>query len=165
MSFGAHAQVFVLVLALLPVLANVQDEGRLSAEAVEDPGRLLAARNASDLDPALPDLPLEDWLLDVLPVGTTLLYEVCDCREQSGDLSVDTPGDTPECLSVYADVVSRARQMKLFFDKDAAIYLGGAVSSAELEGTVRVERLSGLDRALKKALRPYPLVCPGDTAL
>lgn len=37
--------------------------------------------------------------------------------------------------------------------------------SEELEGTVRVERLSELDRALKKPLRPYPLVCPKDTVL
>ena len=156
MKAGTLAQVLVLVLALGPVPANVQEE---------DPGRLLAARNASVLDPALPDLPFEDWLLGVVPVGTTLVYEVCDCGEQTGDLSNDTDGGAPKCLAVQAYMVSRARHVELLFDRDAANYRVGAVSSEELEGTVRVERLAGLERALRKPLRPYPLVCPKDTAL
>ena len=133
-------------------------ENRPCSEAAADSKRLLATREASDLDPALPELPFEDWLRDVLPVNTKLIYEVCDCEEHPD-------GDTPGCLSVYADVVSRARQMRLFFDEDGSAYRGGAVSSDKLEGTVRVELLSGLDRALKKGLRPYPLVCPNDTSL
>ena len=111
MSSTALAQILVLLLASLAVPANVQDEDRLSSEATKDPERLLAARNASDFDPALPDLPFENWLLGVLPVGTTLVYEVCDCGEQSGDPSNETDRETPECLSVYANAVSRARQM------------------------------------------------------
>ncbi len=136
-----------------------------SAPAAEpNPGRILTALNASDLDPALPGLPFEEWLLGVLPTGTKPIYEITDCGEQTGDPSIDTDRITPECVSVYANVVSRARQMELSFDKDTAIYRGGTVFSEALEGTVRVERLSRLDRALKKALRPYPLVCPKDAA-
>ena len=165
-SSGALAHALVLVLVSLPTPADcLQDEDRRSSEPVEDIGRLLATRNARDFDSALPDLPFEDWLHGVLPVGTMLVYEVSDCGEQSGDPSIDTASATPECLSVYADVVSRLRQMELLFFKDAVVYRSGAVFSEELEGTVRIERLSGLDSALKKPLRPYPLVCPEDTTL
>ena len=131
----------------------------------ESPFQVLAARHASDLDPALPDLPFEDWLLGLLPPGTALVYEDCDCGEQTGDPAIEAGRDVPRCLSVYTNVVSRAREMELLFDEDGATYRGGAVFAAELEGTIRVERLPDLEKALKKPLRPYPLVCPGGTTL
>ncbi len=152
------------LLAALGVPASGQEQERFS-EATENPAQFLVAKNASDLDPALPDLPFEDWLLGLLPPGTALVYEDCDCGEQTGDPSIDTDRDTPTCLSVYTNVVSRAREMELLFDKDGATYRGGAVFAAELEGTIRVKRLPELEKALRKPLRPYPLVCPGGTTL
>ena len=104
-----------------------------SASAAEpNPGRILTALNASDLDPALPGLPFEEWLLGVLPTGTKPVYEITDCGEQTGDPSIDTDRITPECVSVYANLVSRARKMELSFDKDTAIYRGGTVFSEAL---------------------------------
>ncbi len=160
----ALAQALVLLVALVSVPTSGQDEDR-SSEAMQDPAQYLSARNSSHLDPALPELPFEDWLLSLLPPGTTLVYEDSDCGEQTGDPSIDADRDIPKCLSVYTNVVSRAREMELLFDEDGAIYRGGAVFAAELEGIIRVARLSELERALKKPLRPYPLVCPSGTTL
>ncbi len=160
----ALSQALVLLLTSLCVPASGPEKDRFS-EAMGNPAQVLGAKNASDLDPALPDLPFEDWLLGLLPPGTTLVYENSDCGEQTGDPSIGTGRDIPRCLSVYANVASRAREMELLFDKDGAIYRGGAVFAAELEGTIHVEHLPELHKALRKPLRPYPLVCPSGTTL
>jgi len=134
----------------------------LEAETEEAKQRLSVAR-ADDLDPGLPEGDFLAWLLRVLPPRTELAFEINDCGEQTGVPGIDAARVMPRCLAVEADVVSRARGVELLFDAASLHFRGGAVFSDELEGSIAVRRLSDLEPALKRGLRPFPLGCPDGT--
>jgi len=150
----------VLLLVCFLVLSVAQAE-----ESTERDRKRLNAMKASGLDPALPDVSFEEWLSGVLPKGVEVAYERNDCGEQTGEPSIDSRREMPACLGVYAHIISRARSMDLMFHVRDLRFRGGTVFSEELEGTISLKTLSGLEPALKKPLRAFPLQCPQGTAL
>ena len=51
-----------------------------------------------EIDNSLPDMPYEEWLLELAGAKTRVSWEVNDCGEQTGDLSIDHARDIPMCV-------------------------------------------------------------------
>ena len=134
-------------------------------ETTEKVAEKLIVKNASDYDVSLPAKAFEEWLRSVLPKPTTLIYELNDCGEQTGDSQFGSAHNIPVCLAIEAEIFSRARNMELLFDKETLEFRSGAVFSEELEGVLNITKLSNLEAALKKPLRPFPLICREGTTL
>jgi hypothetical protein len=157
-----------VVTALSVAFAPAQSEGptvNAHRDAALEAAKLLMVQTASDYSELLPAQPLSVWLDSILPRRTTLIYELNDCGEQTGNPEIDHTRDMPICLGVEAVLLSRARKMALLFDKETLAFRSGFVFAEELDGTAEIDSLTDLNAALEAPLRPIPLVCEGGTTL
>ncbi len=135
----------------------------LQPEIIDQGRERLAARHLSELDPALPDKPFEEWLRSLLPKEAKLRYGLNDCGEQTGEPARDRGRDIPECLAVEVEITSRARTVELLFHDWDLRFRSGAVLSHESDEVIHIPRLSALKYALAKPFQPAPLACPKGT--
>jgi hypothetical protein len=123
-----------MALALsLPLAA--EDSAQINREAAL---ALVWRVPASDLDEALPERPLREWLADVVGPDVPIDWELNDCGEQTGNPAADRSRDIPECV---------AARVALSGDRVAVIQLivGSLERGLADAPTVRVVYLIGSD--------------------
>lgn len=129
------------------------------SEVISQGRKFVAARHASEFDPALPDKSFEEWLRGLLPKDVELIYSLKDCGERTAD-----PGqDVAQCLRLEAEIISRARTVGLLFHQADLAFRSGTVISHESDEVIGLAQLSALEDALVKPFQPGPLDCPEGT--
>ncbi len=104
---------------------------------------------AEKLDPALPGLAFGDWLRGLLPLGVVPVYRTRPCTRGDG-----------ECLIIEAEIVSRARTLRLDFDSENLRFRGGELDAPDAKHALEVERLTELPDRLTDPIRLEPVQCP-----
>lgn len=136
----------LLILATV-VLAGAGGSGPVWAER-------LMRMPANEVDPALPDQMFGLWLNNRIPRGA---------ETRTGNEPCGIP--PADCLVIEVDIISRARQLVLTFDRKTYTFLSGTLGGPELERMPPITSLAELPGRLTQGIRPYPLDCPDGATL
>lgn len=153
---------FVIVIVIAVALGGnpvIAPAAFAQSDETEETVERLFGASAMAVDSALPELPFETWLSEVLPEGSGKIFGLAEC---SSEVERVLPHS---CLVLDAVIVSRHRKLHLEFDGRSLAFHGGVMSSEELEGTIAVESLAELSTLLRQAMRPFPLPCPANVVL
>ncbi len=127
------------------------------AEALADEQDFLGAAKstlASQVEPGLPDEPIDVWLAAVIGREVPIAWGINDCGEQTGDPSVDKERDFPLCGELEA-TLAPGRSVYLYFGvgtQQLGVLDGRDlwfVGILESDSTLTFESLSALAEHLK----------------
>lgn len=127
-------------------------------------GRLMTV-DAAPRDGTLPEGPFGEWLNGLLPGGTTRLFAISACGAVVSAPGASPPDPLQPCFEVDVKIPSRARTLRLLFDRESIQYRGGDLSSPGADYVISVPSLAALPRLLVKGMRMRPIACPEETVL
>ena len=106
-NLTTRATLAAVLLLLVPTL--------LYADQASKEQLLAAAKStlASQIEPGLPEEPIEYWLQSIVEKDAVWSWELNDCGEQSGNPEIDKDRDMPICGGI--EVTENERVIYLYF--------------------------------------------------